>query len=202
MFPLTRPARIAVLASGRGTNLDALLREFDAEDPLGQVVLVVSDKAEAPALARARSRGVEARHVAWPNRTTFEAEVGSLCRDRRIDLICLAGFMRLLSAQFVREFEGRILNIHPSLLPEFPGLHAHRQALAAGVAESGCSVHLVDEGVDTGPILLRRRVPVLPGDSEESLAARILAEEHHAYPEAVRIVLSGRVSRDGTEEGE
>jgi phosphoribosylglycinamide formyltransferase-1 len=117
---------------------------------------------------------------------------GQLLRDHRIDLILLAGFMRLLSAGFVQAWQGRILNIHPSLLPQFPGLHAQRQALQAGVSESGCTVHFVDAGMDTGPIILQRRVPVLPDDTEETLAARILEQEHLAYPEAVRRVLQGR----------
>jgi phosphoribosylglycinamide formyltransferase-1 len=198
-FPLDRPARIAVLASGRGSNLAALTEAFGPQDPLGRIVLVVSDKPGAAALDRARESGIEARHVAWTDRASFEREVDRLFREGRIDLVCLAGFMRLLSPGFVAARAGRILNIHPSLLPGFPGLHAHRQALRAGAAESGCTVHFVDEGVDTGPIVLQRTVPVLPGDDEESLAARILEQEHIAYPEAVRRVLSGRTARSERE---
>jgi phosphoribosylglycinamide formyltransferase-1 len=199
LFPLGRPARIAVLASGRGSNLAALLDAFGPEDPLGRIELVLSDKPGAAALERARAAGVDASHVAWPDRASFEREVTSLFRERRIDLVCLAGFMRLLSPGFVAAHSGRILNIHPSLLPSFPGLHAHRQALLAGVAESGCTVHFVDEGIDSGPIVLQRSVPVLPGDDEELLAARILEQEHIAYPEAVRVVLSGRVAQSAEE---
>ncbi|MEX2542670.1 MAG: phosphoribosylglycinamide formyltransferase [Trueperaceae bacterium] len=202
VFPLERPARLAVFASGRGSNLRVLLTEFGKEDPLGEVVLVVSDKPAAPALELARSRGVEARHVPWRKRSEFESEVGRLCHDGDIDLICLAGFMRLLSKEFVREHSGRILNVHPSLLPRFPGLHAHRQALEAGVSESGCTVHLVDEGVDTGPTILQKRVPVLLEDDEESLAARILEQEHHAYPQAIRLVLGGWTPPAASEETE
>jgi phosphoribosylglycinamide formyltransferase-1 len=168
------------------------MEAFGPDELLARIVLVVSDKPNAQGLERARSRGIEARHVAWPDRESFESEVRDLFRGRRIDLVCLAGFMRLLSPEFVAAHRGRILNIHPSLLPLFPGLHAHRQALRAGVRESGCTVHLVDEGVDTGPIILQRRVPVLPGDDEESLAERILEQEHLAYPEAVRLVLAGQ----------
>ncbi len=192
-FPLERPARLAVLASGRGSNLEALLKAFPPDDPLGRVVLVLSDQPQAPALQKAVQAGVEAVYVPWPKggRAQFEETTLQLLRAHRIDLVLLAGFMRLLSPSFVAAWPGRILNIHPSLLPQFPGLHAQRQALEAGVRETGCTVHFVDEGVDTGPIILQRRVPVLPGDTEESLSARILAEEHQAYPEAVRRVLRG-----------
>ncbi|RIH85935.1 Phosphoribosylglycinamide formyltransferase [Meiothermus luteus] len=196
-FPLGRPARLAVLASGRGSNLEALLRAFPPEDALGQVVLVISDRRGAPALQKAARAGVEAEYLPWPKgeggRACFEEAAGQLLRERRIDLVLLAGFMRILSPQFVDQWAGRILNIHPSLLPAFPGLHAQRQALQAGVRETGCTVHFVDAGVDTGPIILQRRVPVLPGDTEETLSARILEQEHLAYPEAVRRVLRGEV---------
>ncbi len=192
-FPLERPARLAVLASGRGSNLEALLKAFPPDDPLGRVVLVVSDRRQALALQKAVQAGVEAVYIPWPKggRAQFEEAALQLLQAHRIDLVLLAGFMRLLSPGFVAAWPGRILNIHPSLLPQFPGLHAQRQALKAGVRETGCTVHFVDEGMDTGPIILQRRVPVLPGDTEESLSARILAEEHQAYPEAVRRVLRG-----------
>lgn len=194
-FPLGRPARIAVMASGRGSNLEALLKAFPADDPLGRIVLVISNKRQAPALQKALEAQVEAEYVPWPKsgREQFEQVAGQLLHDRHIDLILLAGFMRLLSPRFVQAWEGRILNIHPSLLPEFPGLKAQRQALEAGVSETGCTVHFVDAGMDTGPIVLQRRVPVLPGDTEETLSARILEQEHLAYPEAVRRVLKGEV---------
>ncbi|GEM83457.1 phosphoribosylglycinamide formyltransferase [Meiothermus hypogaeus] len=203
-FPLPRPARIAVMASGRGSNLEALLKAFPHDNPLGHIVLVISDKREALALQKAVEAQVEAEYVPWPKsrdqgvayktgREQFERVAGQLLHEHRIDLILLAGFMRLLSPAFVQAWQGRILNIHPSLLPQFPGLNAQRQALEAGVSESGCTVHFVDAGMDTGPIILQRRVPVLPGDTEETLAARILEQEHLAYPEAVRRVLQGRV---------
>jgi phosphoribosylglycinamide formyltransferase-1 len=168
-------------------------------------VLVISDRREALALQKAVEAQVEAEYVPWPKsraqgaayktaREQFEQVAGRLLQDHRIDLVLLAGFMRLLSPEFVQAWQGRILNIHPSLLPQFPGLHAQRQALEAGVSESGCTVHFVDAGTDTGPIVLQRRVPVLPDDTEETLAARILEQEHQAYPEAVRQVLKGTVS--------
>jgi phosphoribosylglycinamide formyltransferase-1 len=214
-FPLGRPARIAVMASGRGSNLDALLKSFPQGNPLGHIALVISDKREAPALEKAARAGVEARYLPWPpgaqvlpvpigdrprrgntGRVQFEQTANQLLLDRGIDLILLAGFMRLLSPDFVQAWQGRILNIHPSLLPQFPGLRAQHQALQAGVSESGCTVHFVDAGMDTGPVVLQRRVPVLPDDTEETLAARILKQEHQTYPEAVRRVLLGMVKTD------
>lgn len=196
-FPLDRPARLAVLASGRGSNLRALHTAFPPGDPLGSVVLVLSNKRGAGALALAEALGLEARAVPFgPDRAGFEREVTARLTAASVDLVLLAGFMRVLSPEFTARYAGRLLNIHPSLLPSFPGLHAQRQALQAGVKESGCTVHFVDAGVDTGPTVLQRRVPVLPVDTEESLAARILAEEHRAYPEAVRRVLLGQVRSD------
>lgn len=191
-FPLGRPARLAVFASGRGSNLASLLAAFPKGGELGRVVLVVSNKADAPALEKARAAGVEAVYLPFATREAFEQGARGLLERWRVDLICLAGFMRLLSTEFVSAYAGRILNIHPSLLPAFPGLHAQRQALEAGVRETGCTVHWVDAGVDTGPVLVQRAVPVLPGDDEASLSARILAEEHRLYPEAVRRVLEQR----------
>ncbi len=193
-FPLGRPARLAVIASGRGSNLASLLSAFPAGSAEAEVVLVAGEKERAPALDRAREAGVEAVHVPWDTREGFEARLDELLADRHVDLVCLAGFMRVLSPWFVGRWHGRLLNVHPSLLPRHRGLHAHRQALAEGVSESGCSVHFVDAGVDTGKVVVQRRVPVLPGDTEETLAERVLREEHVAYPEAVRLVLRGEVS--------
>lgn len=190
-FPLDRPARIAVLASGRGSNLQALLAAYPAGDPLGSVSLAVSDRADAGALELARAAGVPAEHVPWAGRAAFEHELSLLLSERHIDLVCLAGFMRLLSAEFVSQWEGRLLNIHPSLLPEFRGLNPQQQALDAGVSETGCSVHLVDAGMDTGPVLQQLKVPILAGDDADTLSARILEQEHLLYPQAVRLVLRG-----------
>jgi phosphoribosylglycinamide formyltransferase-1 len=201
-FPLGRTARLAVLASGRGSNLASLLAAFPpAIEPgagdrsnLGSIGVVISNKRDAPALSRARQAGVSAVHVPWDAhhpRDAFEAEVARVLDAAAIDLVCLAGFMRLLSPAFTARYAGRLLNIHPSLLPDFRGLHAQRQALAAGVSEAGCTVHFVDAGVDTGQVILQKRVPVLPDDTEESLSQRILEVEHLAYPEAVTAVLSG-----------
>lgn len=198
-FPLDRPARIAVLASGRGSNLEALLQAFGPRDPVGRVTLVLSNRPAAGALGVARRYGVEAHHVPFATRDAFEREAGAVLSEAGIDLVCLAGFMRILSPDFVEALRGRLLNIHPSLLPAFRGLHAQRQALEAGAPESGCTVHFVDAGVDTGAVVVQRRVPVLPGDSERSLTERILVEEHRAYPEAVRRVLLGRAVPDAAE---
>lgn len=195
-FPLARRARIAVFASGRGSNLASLLAAFppDESEPLATVRLVISDRPDAVALERAGAVGVAAEHVPFGrDRAGFEARTDELLREHGIDLVCLAGFMRVLSASFTERWEGRLLNVHPSLLPAFRGLHAQRQALAAGVHESGCTVHFVDAGVDTGHVIVQRRVQVLRGDDEASLAARILDQEHLAYPEAVRLVLRGEV---------
>ncbi len=190
-FPLGRPARLAVLASGRGTNLEALLKAFPQGHPLGGVVLVLSDNPLAPALERARAKGVEAQAIPWQGRKAFEAEALALLEARGVDLVLLAGFMRLLSPAFVGRYFGRLLNIHPSLLPDYPGLGVHRRVLEAGERETGSTVHFVDEGMDTGPILLQGRVPVLPGDTPEALEARVLRLEHRLYPRAVRLLLLG-----------
>lgn len=186
-----------MLASGRGSNLQALLDRVPSD--LARVVLVVSNRPEAEALERARYAGVRAEHVPFPRdgRAGFEARLERLLADERVDLVCLAGFMRILSPELVRSWAGRVLNVHPSLLPAFPGLDAQAQAVRAGASESGCTVHLVDAGVDTGPAVVRRRVPVLPGDTPETLAARILPLEHEAYVEAVRLVLSGAAQTSG-----
>lgn len=188
--------RLAVLASGRGSNLQSLLDAAESADYPAETVLVLSDVEDAPALVRARAAGVEA---AWvdPSAENFEARLGDAIEAARADLICCAGYMRILPPAFVHRFKGRILNIHPSLLPSFPGLQAQRQALRAGVRVSGCTVHFVDEGTDTGPILLQAAAPVLPGDDEDTLAERILAFEHRLYPLAVRLIAEGRVRLEG-----
>ena len=160
--------------------------------PNAEIVLVISDKADAPGLALASQRGIEALAVERKGRKREdqEAEIIGILRERRVDWICLAGYMRLLSPCFIEAFRGRILNIHPSLLPSFPGLDAQRQALEHGVKFTGCTVHFVDETLDGGPIVAQRVVPVLAGDTVQSLSARILEQEHQLYPEAVATVLS------------
>jgi len=158
-----------------------------------EVGLVISDQPEAAGLERAKEHGLQTLIIERRGRSREEhdREIASALREHEIDLVCLAGYMRLLSAEFVKAFRGRILNIHPSLLPAFPGLHAHRQALDAGVNMSGCTVHFVDETLDGGPVIAQRQVPVMAGDTEESLAARILEQEHKLYAEAIALLVSG-----------
>jgi phosphoribosylglycinamide formyltransferase-1 len=190
---------VGVLVSGRGSNLQALLDAQRAGSLGGVVGVVISNVESAAALERARAAGVPALFLdnRGRPRETFDAELESLLRGHRVDLVCLAGYMRLLSPGFVRAFAGRVVNVHPSLLPAFPGLNAQRQAFDYGVRVSGATVHLVDEGLDSGPIVLQEAVPVAEGDSPETLAARILEAEHRIYPRAVRILLEGRYSIQG-----
>ena len=192
-------ARIAILLSGRGSNFLALAAAVERGELPAEIVLVASDRPEAPGLARAREiglpvlavpiRGESSRQL---DRDGQEAELLAALGAARAEWICLAGYLRLLSPAFVRRYPQRIVNVHPSLLPAFPGLHAQRQAWEHGVKASGCTVHLVDEGLDSGPIVVQRTVPVEDGDTHERLAARILAEEHRAYPEAMRRLLGER----------
>ncbi len=191
--------KIGVLVSGRGTNLQALMDAAQRGELGGQIALVLSNVEDAPALERARKAGIPAlfRDHRGQKREEYDAVLASLLNEHRVELVCLAGYMRLLSGWFVRAFPGRVLNVHPSLLPAFPGLEAQRQALEAGVKISGATVHVVDEGLDTGPILLQEAVPVLPRDTVESLSARILEAEHRIYPLAVRAMLEGRMRLEG-----
>src|SRR5215813_2270278 len=188
--------RVGVLASGRGSNLQALLDASARPDYPAEVVVVISDRERAAALDRARTAGVEALFVNpkdFGDRESFDLALVRELTARRVGLVCHAGFMRILSVPYVRAFAGRAMNIHPSLLPAFPGLHAQRQALEHGAKVAGATVHFVDEGVDTGPIVLQASVPVQPDDTEESLSARILAEEHRLYPQAVRLFAEVRL---------
>lgn len=191
--------RIGVLVSGRGSNLQALLDAARRGELGGEIAVVVSNVEEALGLARAREAGIPAvfRDHHGKKRDAFDTEIVEILRAHRVDLVCLAGFMRLLSPVFVRAFPGRIVNIHPALLPAFPGLDAQRQAWEHGAKVSGTTVHLVDEGLDSGPIVAQEAVPVLSGDTPETLAARILEAEHRLYPRAVRLLLEGRCRVEG-----
>lgn len=185
---------LGILISGRGSNMLALAQAIAAgEIPNAEIGIVISDQPEAPGLKLAAERGLEIDTVRRAGRTReeHEAEIIEKLNEREVDLVCLAGYMRVLSSTFIEAFSGRILNIHPSLLPAFPGLAAQRQALDHGVKWSGCTVHFVDESLDGGPIVLQAVVPVLDDDTEESLSARILEQEHRLYPKAVAIVTSG-----------
>jgi len=183
---------VGVLASGRGSNLQALIDAGQKSDFPAEVVLVLSDKKNSYALERASIAGLRHRHLA-PKEEGFYLKLGDEIENCEIDLICCAGFMRILPPEFVSRFPGKIINIHPSLLPSFPGLHAQKKALDAGVTVTGCTVHFVDEGVDTGPIILQAAVPVLPHDDEVTLSERILGYEHRIYPLAVRLIAEGSV---------
>jgi phosphoribosylglycinamide formyltransferase 1 len=194
------PQRIGVLLSGRGSNFEALADQIAAgRIPGAEIAIVISNREDAPGLARAAARGIATRAIPSKGlpREAYDTLVVAELQKANVDLVCLAGFMRLLSPYFVAAFPRRILNIHPSLLPSFPGLEAQRQALEYGVKFSGCTVHLVDENLDAGPILAQAAVPVRDDDTDESLSARILTEEHRIYAEAVRLVLSGRYRIEG-----
>ena len=185
---------VGVLISGRGSNLQAIIDAVQDGRLEARIALVMSNRPDAYGLERARQAGIETLvrdHKAWPSRDAYEAVLVEDLRARNVRLVCLAGFMRLLGATFVNAFPNRILNIHPALLPSFPGLHAQRQALAHGVRFSGATVHLVDTNLDAGPIVMQAVVPVFTDDTEDSLSARILAEEHRIYPEAIQRILDG-----------
>ena len=187
--------RIGVLLSGRGSNFEALAESVAAgRIPDAEIALVVSNREDAPGIERARVRGIEARVIPSKGleREAYDKLVAAALMEKKVDLVCLAGYMRLLSPFFVAAFPNRILNIHPSLLPAFPGLEAQRQALEHGAKFSGCTVHFVDENLDAGPIVLQAAVPIEDRDTVETLSERVLREEHRLYSEAVRIVLEGR----------
>jgi phosphoribosylglycinamide formyltransferase-1 len=191
--------RLGILLSGRGSNFEAIAKNIEAGKLNAEIAVVLSNRTSAPGLEIARQRGIEA--LAIPSqgldREIYDRLLIEKLNEYRVDLVCLAGYMRLLSAGFVRAFPERILNIHPSLLPAFPGLDAQHQAIEHGVKIAGCTVHFVDEFLDAGPIVLQAGVPVLDEDTRESLSKRILAEEHRIYSEAIGIVLSGEYRIDG-----
>lgn len=191
--------RVGVLISGRGSNLAALISAAAAADYPADIALVISNRAEAPGLGRAAEARVKtavAEHRPFKgDRAAHEAVIDAKLREHEIEIVCLAGYMRLLTPFLVSRWAGRMLNIHPSLLPAFPGLHTHAHALQAGVKLHGCTVHLVTDATDAGPILAQAAVPVLPDDDEDTLAARVLAQEHRIYPAVLAMVASGRELR-------
>jgi phosphoribosylglycinamide formyltransferase 1 len=192
--------RLGVLASGSGSNLQAILDACAQQRIAAKVGAVICNVPGARALDRARAANVPAillPHGAHPRREDYDGRLVEELRRHDVNLVCLAGFMRIVTPVLLRAFPERVLNIHPSLLPAFPGMHAVRQALAAGVRITGCTVHVVDEGTDTGPIVVQAAVPVLDADSEETLAARILVQEHRAYPRAIDLVATGRATAAG-----
>jgi phosphoribosylglycinamide formyltransferase-1 len=193
--------RVAVLISGRGSNLASLIEAATEPGYPAEIVAVASNRPEAGGLARAAQAGIPAialDHKTFPDRVAFERALDRALREHGADLLCLAGFMRVLTPWFIEQWPGKMLNIHPSLLPLFKGTHTHRQALEAGVRIHGCTVHFVTTDLDSGPIIAQAAVPVLVGDTEETLAARVLAEEHVIYPQALRLVCEGKaVLQDG-----
>jgi phosphoribosylglycinamide formyltransferase-1 len=190
--------RVAVLISGRGSNMVALIEAAKVEDYPAEIVLVVSNRPDAAGLARAREAGIETAiidHLQFgEDRGSFEQALDAQLQQHHTDLVCLAGFMRLLTPSFVRLWSGRMLNIHPALLPQFKGLHTHRRALEAGVERHGATVHFVVPEMDSGPIVAQESVPVLEDDTEETLARRVLEVEHRIYPQALRLVAEGRAT--------
>ena len=193
---------IVILISGRGSNMEAIVRAQQAEAWPARIAAVISNKPDAKGLAFAQAHGIPTAVVPnkeFPTREAFDVALQAAIDRFEPDLVVLAGFMRILTAPFVEHYAGRMLNIHPSLLPLFPGLHTHRQALDAGVEEHGATVHFVTAELDHGPAVIQARIPVLPGDTEDSLAERLLAEEHVIYPQAVRLFIEDRLSIEGGE---
>lgn len=202
MIQITQPGilRLGVLASGRGSNFDAICSAIDRGDLQARIEVLISDKADAAVLEKASKRGISARFIdpkAFADRQSYEGEVVSILREAEAEMVVLAGYMRLVGQVMLQNYRWRILNIHPALLPSFTGLHAQKQAVEYGVKFSGCTVHMVDEGMDTGPIIQQAVVPVFIYDDEDSLAARILEQEHKLYWQSLQLFAQGRVYLDG-----
>jgi phosphoribosylglycinamide formyltransferase-1 len=192
--------RVAILISGRGSNMAALIEAASARDYPAEIALVLSNRPEAPGLKIAKSKSVATAtvdHAAYKSREEFDAELAKQLTRAKVEIVCLAGFMRILTTDFVKQWEGRMLNVHPSLLPAFKGVDTHVRALDTGVKVHGCSVHFVVPELDSGPIVMQAAVPVLEGDDEEELAMRVLAAEHHIYPQALRLLAEGKLTIEG-----
>ena len=193
-------SQIAVLVSGRGSNLQAIIDSIEQGNLCAEIALVLSNKQSAPALERAEKRGIPIRFIdprKFSSREEFDREMIRVLKSTAVDLICLAGFMRILSREFIQAFDRKIINIHPSLLPAFPGLNAQQQALDYGVKISGCTVHFVDVEVDAGPVILQATVPVVDSDTEDTLSNKILEQEHIIYPRAIKMFLENRLGFSG-----
>ena len=189
--------RVAILISGRGSNMQALIEAAKTPDYPAEIVGVFSNRAAAPGLAIAASHGIATASLAqskFPSRDMFEDVMTQTLESWHVDLVCFAGFMRILGNEFIDHWLGKMINVHPSLLPLYKGLHPHQQALDAGAVEHGCSVHFVTHGMDEGPVILQTKVPILSGDTAETLAARTLIAEHRLYPEALRLLASGEIT--------
>jgi phosphoribosylglycinamide formyltransferase 1 len=192
--------RVAILISGRGSNMAALIDAARKPDYPAEIVLVISNRPDAAGLVSARQKGIQTAvidHKTFATREAFDAALEARLAKGRVDIICLAGFMRMLTTPFVERWRGRMLNVHPSLLPDLKGLDTHARALAAGAKLHGCTVHFVAPELDSGPIILQAEVPVLDGDDEKSLAARVLVEEHRIYPEALKLLAEGKLKVEG-----
>ena len=195
-----REEKLGIICSGRGSNLASIIEAIERGEIPAEIAVVIADKRDAYALERARTKGIPAIAVVYRDyaeRADFERAMLDELHAHDVTLVVLAGFMRILSPVFVHAYTGRILNIHPALLPSFPGAHAHRDALAYGVKVSGCTVHFVDEGMDSGPIILQASVPVMEDDTEATLAARVLEQEHRIFPEAIKLYVEDRLRTDG-----
>ena len=191
---------IGVLVSGRGTNLQAIIEAIEEGKIAGEIKVVMSDNPDAYALKRAQQYHIDTRYIhfkEFKNREDYDKEIIKILKEKKIELVALAGYMRILSPYFIRTYKNKIINIHPALLPSFPGLHAQRQTLEYGAKVSGCTVHFVDEGVDSGPIILQKAVEVSDDDTEESLAEKILKEEHQIYPRAIQLFSESRLMIKG-----
>jgi phosphoribosylglycinamide formyltransferase-1 len=189
--------RLGILVSGRGSNMEAIIKAGEEGKLKAEVVAVISDWAEAPALAKAKDKNIPAYYIdpkGFNGKEEYEEELIRIFQLHKVDLIVLAGFMRLLSSRFLGRYKNKVINIHPSLLPSFPGLDPQKKAIDYGVKLSGCTVHFVDEGMDTGPIILQRAVPVLNGDDEQSLSDRILVEEHDLYWRAIQMIAEDKIT--------
>ena len=187
---------IGILVSGRGTNLQAIIEAIEEGKIAGEIKVVISDNPDAYALKRAQQYHIDTLYInfkEFKNRENYDKEIIKTLKEKKIDLVVLAGYMRILSSYFIRAYQNKIMNIHPALLPSFPGLHAQKQAIEDGVKVSGCTVHFVDEGVDSGPIILQKAVEVSDDDTEESLTEKILQEEHLIYPQAIQLFSEGRL---------
>jgi phosphoribosylglycinamide formyltransferase-1 len=198
--PMQRQVPLGVLISGSGTNLQAIIDAIEAQELDAKIQVVLSNRADAYGLVRAKNHGIPVEvldHKSFASREAFDQAVVNILRDRQVELVVLAGFMRLLSPVLVRAYSNRIMNIHPALLPAFPGLHVQKKAVEHGVRFSGCTVHFVNESCDEGPIIIQAVVPVFPDDTEESLAARILKQEHRIYPRAIQLYSEGRLRVEG-----
>ena len=196
-----KKVKIAVLVSGRGSNLQAIIDNIEKGLLPAEIVVVISDQADAYSLERARKHNIPAVHISAKGykgkREEYDAVLAAELRKHHVELVCLAGFMRIITPTLIKTFPGRILNIHPALLPAFPGLHVQKAALEHGVKFSGCTVHFVDEGMDTGPIIIQSVVPILDNDTEDSLSERILRQEHKIYSRAIQLYVEGRLKIEG-----